>query len=203
MPLMPKPFAVLQHLVDRAGQLVTQDQLLDGHLARYVRATGSIAALHPRNPPRARRSGRIAAVRADVPEARLSVHRRGDRRSSDHHIGHSDDAGTGPAAGTLVGRASALADLRRYLAQTLTGRRHVIFVVGEPGIGKTSLADAFQRAQRRAWTACPWRWRAGSRSRASAARSRTIRCSKRSVSSPAVRSARSSSTHWRHTRRPG
>jgi len=29
MSLMPKPFSILQYLVERAGQLVTQDELLN------------------------------------------------------------------------------------------------------------------------------------------------------------------------------
>jgi DNA-binding winged helix-turn-helix (wHTH) protein/tetratricopeptide (TPR) repeat protein len=143
VPLMPKPFAVLQHLVDRAGRLVTQDQLL--------------AAIWPDTfvqPEVLRRY--ILEVRralddqAGSPRFVQTFPKRGYQfiaevidHSSDSHVGHSDD--TEPETGKLVGRASALADLRRYLAQTLVGRRHVIFVVGEPGIGKTSLADAFQR----------------------------------------------------------
>jgi DNA-binding winged helix-turn-helix (wHTH) protein/tetratricopeptide (TPR) repeat protein len=161
VPLMPKPFAVLQHLVDRAGRLVTQDQLL--------------AAIWPDTfvqPEVLRRY--ILEVRralddqAGSPRFVQTFPKRGYQfiaevidRSSDNHVVLSDNAvvhgaGAGAVASTadaaaeaeaakLVGRGSALADLRRYLGQMLTGRRHVIFVVGEPGIGKTSLADAFQR----------------------------------------------------------
>jgi DNA-binding winged helix-turn-helix (wHTH) protein/tetratricopeptide (TPR) repeat protein len=149
VPLMPKPFAVLQHLVDRAGQLVTQDQLLEAIwpdtfvqpevLRRYI--------LEVR---------RALDDRAEAPRFVQTFPKRGYQfiaevidRSADQAIGHSDGAqangtGAGPGTGKLVGRASALSDLRRYLAQALAGRRHVIFVVGEPGIGKTSLADAFE-----------------------------------------------------------
>ena len=35
--------------------------------------------------------------------------------------------------------------MHRYLTTALGGRRQVVFVVGEPGIGKTSLVDAFER----------------------------------------------------------
>jgi DNA-binding winged helix-turn-helix (wHTH) protein/tetratricopeptide (TPR) repeat protein len=141
VPLMPKPFAVLQHLVDRAGRLVTQDQLL--------------AAIWPDTfvqPEVLRRY--ILEVRralddqAGSPRFVQTFPKRGYQfiaevidHSSDNHIVHSDDA----EVGKLVGRANALADLRRHLAQALTGRRQVIFLVGEPGIGKTSLTDAFQR----------------------------------------------------------
>jgi predicted ATPase/DNA-binding winged helix-turn-helix (wHTH) protein len=143
VPLMPKPFAVLQHLVDRAGQLVTQDQLLEAIwpdtfvqpevLRRYI--------LEVR---------RALDDQAGSPRFVQTFPKRGyqfiaevNDHSADKHIGHSDDGRA--EAGKLVGRARALADLRGYFAQALAGRRHVIFVVGESGIGKTSVADAFQR----------------------------------------------------------
>ena len=43
----------------------------------------------------------------------------------------------------LVGRAVELADLARAFDQARSGRRQLVFVTGEPGIGKSSLADAF------------------------------------------------------------
>ena len=145
VPLMPKPFAVLQHLVDRAGQLVTQDQLLEAIwpdtfvqpevLRRYI--------LEVR---------RALDDQAGSPRFVQTFPKRGYQfiaevidHSSRNHIGHADDGGDGTGIGKLVGRASALADLRRHLEYAQAGRRQVLFVVGEPGIGKTSVADAFQR----------------------------------------------------------
>jgi DNA-binding winged helix-turn-helix (wHTH) protein/tetratricopeptide (TPR) repeat protein len=155
VPLMPKPFAVLQHLVERAGQLVTQDELLEAIwpdtfvqpevLRRYI--------LEVR---------RALDDQAGSPRFVQTFPKRGYQfiadvldHSSGNHTGHSHDAsvevgtgtGTGPGTGTatLVGRATACADLRRYREHALAGRRQVIFVVGEPGIGKTSVADAFER----------------------------------------------------------
>ena len=155
MPLMPKPFAVLQHLVDRAGQLVTQDQLLEAIwpdtfvqpevLRRYI--------LEVR---------RALDDQAGSPRFVQTFPKRGYQFIAeviDHSSGTSHRpfgrCGDGAVTGKLVGRASALADLRRYLDADARGRRHVIFVVGEPGIGKTSLMDAFQRLSAR--------WRALSR----------------------------------------
>src|SRR5262249_55200994 len=45
----------------------------------------------------------------------------------------------------IVGRESELAQLQRWLEKALQGERQVIFVTGEPGIGKTTLVDAFLR----------------------------------------------------------
>jgi len=47
------------------------------------------------------------------------------------------------AAPLLVGRETELALLRAELRRALAGDRRVVFVSGEPGIGKTTLLDAF------------------------------------------------------------
>src|SRR6185503_2975508 len=48
-----------------------------------------------------------------------------------------------PAPARLVGRAAGLSALARAFERTRSGRRQLVFVTGEPGIGKSSLADAF------------------------------------------------------------
>jgi hypothetical protein len=47
--------------------------------------------------------------------------------------------------GRLVGRARALGELRDGLERALRDQRQMVFITGEPGIGKTALADEFQR----------------------------------------------------------
>ena len=47
--------------------------------------------------------------------------------------------------GKLVGRNEPLTELRKQLEKALTGERQVVFITGEPGIGKTALVDEFQR----------------------------------------------------------
>ncbi len=51
-----------------------------------------------------------------------------------------------PTSATMVGRTAELARLQNRLAQTTTGGQHTIFVGGEPGIGKTTLAREMARA---------------------------------------------------------
>jgi DNA-binding winged helix-turn-helix (wHTH) protein/predicted ATPase len=43
----------------------------------------------------------------------------------------------------MVGRLTELAALDKHLRQAMAGQVQVVFVVGEPGIGKTTLLDAF------------------------------------------------------------
>jgi predicted ATPase/DNA-binding winged helix-turn-helix (wHTH) protein len=139
VPLMPKPFAVLQYLVEHAGRLVTHDQLLaaiwpDTYvqpevLRRYILDIRRALGDHP-----------------EAPQFVQTFPKRGYQ-----FIAPVVDDGVPPALDSLpgwtrlVGRASPLNELDRHLRAASTGRREMVFVVGEPGIGKTSLVDAFQR----------------------------------------------------------
>jgi DNA-binding winged helix-turn-helix (wHTH) protein len=139
--LPPKTFAVLQYLAENAGRLVTQDELLkavwgpiavgDGLLRGYIRdlrqALGDdavnprfIATLPRRGfrflPKVIEDSGADAAARADISVAAA--------RSTN-----------------LIGRDKELANLHRLFSSALGGKRQVVFIAGEAGIGKTALRD--------------------------------------------------------------
>lgn len=43
----------------------------------------------------------------------------------------------------IVGRAAEVAYLEHCLAAALSGERQVVFVSGEPGIGKTTIVETF------------------------------------------------------------
>jgi len=140
--LKPKAFGILKYLVDHAGRLVTQDELLDAvwpdtqvqpevlkrHMLDIRHELGDDAK-RPRFIETLARRGYqfIAPVR----EATASS---------------AEPAATAvPVQTSLVGRDQALGELRGYLARTIAGHRQIVFVTGEPGIGKTSLVDEFQR----------------------------------------------------------
>jgi DNA-binding winged helix-turn-helix (wHTH) protein/tetratricopeptide (TPR) repeat protein len=138
--IMPKPFAVLRYLVENAGRLVTQDELLEAVwpdayvqpevLRRYI--------LEIR---------RVLGDDANTPSFIETLPKRGYRFIADVTIEGGIRLSEVVTAGTrLVGRDASMAELDVYLKNALRGRRQVVFVVGEPGIGKTSLVDAFQRA---------------------------------------------------------
>jgi DNA-binding winged helix-turn-helix (wHTH) protein len=138
--LTPKGFDVLRYLVEHAGRLVTQDEILSAlwpqsyvqpevlkhHVLEVRRALGD----DPRNPrfieTMPRRGYRFIAPVSAAPE----THRTAEAK---------------PAQGRLVGRDAVLADLRDGLGKALRGQRQIVFVTGEPGIGKTALVDEFQR----------------------------------------------------------
>jgi DNA-binding winged helix-turn-helix (wHTH) protein/tetratricopeptide (TPR) repeat protein len=138
--LTPKAFAVLRYLVEHAGQLVTQEELL--------------AAVWPETyiKPEVLKSRifEIRGVLGDRPKTPRFIEtlpRRGYR-----FIAAVCDTPPAPPAepvqpddGRLVGRARALGALRECLHRSLRRQRQMVFLTGEPGIGKTALVDAFQQ----------------------------------------------------------
>ena len=141
--LRPKAFQVLQHLVDHPGRLVTRDELLDAVWPEVAVApetlTQVIAELR-----------RALGDNARHPLLIETVHRRGFRfvagvQSSGGRKGIPTRPAPGPPRNgrSLVGREAELARLDQLLLEARTGRRQIIFVTGEPGIGKTSLIRTF------------------------------------------------------------
>src|SRR5262245_1406101 len=134
--LRPKTFAVLRHLVENAGRLVTKDELLD---TVWRRTAVSDTVL--KSCVRELRSALCDDVGA--PRYIETVHRRG-YRFRDAAL-NRPIAASSPrrAAPSIVGRSAELAALRGWLDEADRGERRLVFVTGEPGIGKTALVDAF------------------------------------------------------------
>lgn len=136
----PKAFAVLEHLVERAGRLVTHQELLE--------AVWPDSVVEPQAVKK-----RILDVRnalGDRPKNSMfieTVPKRGYRFIAPV----SEPTASGPpvsvraAQGTLVGRDRALTELHGGLQQATRGERQIVFITGEAGIGKTALADEFRR----------------------------------------------------------
>jgi DNA-binding winged helix-turn-helix (wHTH) protein/tetratricopeptide (TPR) repeat protein len=136
--LTPRAFAVLRYLVEHPGRLVAHDELMDALwpdtyvqpevLRKYILEIRKVLGDQAAKPffietlPK-RGYQFIAPVRGEgsaiLPD--LDSHR----------------------AGKLVGRQAALAQLDLHLKKALRGRRQLVFVTGEAGIGKTTLIDAF------------------------------------------------------------
>src|SRR5258708_2811513 len=140
IPLAPKVFAVLTYLVEHPGRLVTQDELLEAIwpetyvqpevLRTYILELRKILGDRPKEslfiatfPKRGYQF--VAPVREDGPGSVPDT---------------SSDAQARP-----VGRQSELARMEGHLEKALQGRRQVIWITGEAGIGKTTLIDAFQQ----------------------------------------------------------
>src|SRR2546427_11038162 len=136
--LAPKAFDVLRYLVEHPGRLVAHDELLE--------------ALWPKTyvQPEVLKS-HIAAIRAVLgDDARMpmfieTLSRRGYRFIAPVTEGASaSGAAASRPAKVLVGRDDARAQLHQCLERMSSkGERQIVFVTGEPGIGKTAVADAF------------------------------------------------------------
>ena len=162
--LAPKPFEVLCCLVERSGQLVTKDELLDAVWSDLHVSEASLTVA-------------MNAVRAALGDDRSAprfietVTRRGYRFIASVTAIRSAGSERFPkeepsASGSLadqrrawrVGRAVSLEILESVLQRVLAGRRQVVFVTGEAGIGKTTFVQmAMERMEQcgaRAWARC-------------------------------------------------
>jgi DNA-binding winged helix-turn-helix (wHTH) protein/predicted ATPase len=152
VPLRPKTFAVLRCLVEQAGRLVTKEELLkavwpgirvsDGILKGYIRDLRDILGDDSQRPrfietvPRRghRFIGQVVS-REQVSGVRSPASK---VRSSQSLIPNTQHL-----TPVFVGREGELAKLHSLFEKTLAGERQIVFVTGEPGIGKTTLVETF------------------------------------------------------------
>jgi predicted ATPase/DNA-binding winged helix-turn-helix (wHTH) protein len=150
LTLRPRAFAVLRYLSEHPGQLVTKDEVIQAVWMDTVVTDDALVAcvLELRK-----------ALQDDAQRPRYieTVHRRGYRFIGQVVSGQSSVVSPPPApllrpqlatgnwqlTTNLIGRESELAQLHQWLEKTLRGERQLIFVTGEPGIGKTTLVKAF------------------------------------------------------------
>jgi DNA-binding winged helix-turn-helix (wHTH) protein len=137
--LRPKTFAVLRHLVQRSGALVTKDELLDAVWADTAVTENTLA----------QSIGELRRVLKDdatPPRFIETVHYRGFRSvapvGSEMRAPGSESAAS-PSNPFAVGRAAELHRLEEVLSKAQCGKRQLVLVTGEPGIGKTTLIQTF------------------------------------------------------------
>jgi predicted ATPase len=138
--LTPKAFDVLRYLAEHAGRLVTPDELLEAlwpdiyvnpeGLRRYIQEIRKVLGDRPDQPAFIQTLPKrgyqfIAPVVEESTAKPLDIPAEAPRK--------------------IVGRAVAFAELDRCLGKALRGQRQIVFITGEPGIGKTALVDEFQR----------------------------------------------------------
>lgn len=150
IPLRAKTLAVLRYLIEHAGRLVTREELV-----KTVWPDISGAEQGPKRCILELRAALDDTARS--PQFIETVGRRGYRfiaslsttspvSSAEFRVLSSPPQPTpSPQSLTppLVGRETELAQLHYWLEKALSGERQVVFVAGEPGIGKTSLVETF------------------------------------------------------------
>ena len=140
--LPPTPFAVLCALARKRGSLLSTDALLDevwGH--QFVSDSVLRTAI----------SELRTALEDDARQPRFiqTVSRRGYRFIADAtdvavpRAGSSVPAFQPPNDASFVGRGEPLSRLARAWERACTGRREIVWVAGEAGVGKTSLIEHF------------------------------------------------------------
>jgi DNA-binding winged helix-turn-helix (wHTH) protein/tetratricopeptide (TPR) repeat protein len=138
--LTPKAFSVLTYLVNHPGRLVTHDELLNAVWSRRV--------VEPQT------------VKKHIVEVRTAL---GDRPKNSVFIETLPKRGyqfiapvsesitpepiqLGRAApSAFVGRVAALEELNDAWQHAAGGERQIVFITGEPGIGKSALAEVFRQ----------------------------------------------------------
>jgi DNA-binding winged helix-turn-helix (wHTH) protein/tetratricopeptide (TPR) repeat protein len=148
--LRRKPFAILKYFVQNPRRLITHEEIVEAVWGK-IAMSESLIRTHVRD----LRQG----LGEDIIE---TVVGRGYRLLAD--VQHVDDDATvapaprggEPTAQALIGRGSELEVLEGALRSARGGTRSVVFASGDPGVGKTTLIDAFvesARAQGKLWVA--------------------------------------------------
>src|SRR5215467_1358300 len=140
VPLTPKAFDVLRYLVEHPRRLVTQDELLE--------------ALWPEtyvNPELIKKYilgiRKVLGDQHDNPVYIETLPKRGYQfiaAVTDQEVDEQLDLPS-DIVSKMVGRAGPLSELQAAFKKAVRGQRQIIFVAGEPGIGKTTLVDSFHR----------------------------------------------------------
>ena len=137
--LAPKAFDVLRYLVENADRLVTQEEILE--------------ALWPEtyvNPEVVKKYvlsiRKVLGDQTDKPAFIATFPRRGYRFIApilDETENLPKAAGSISTQTGILGREDELSQLHNWLNQALGGDRQTVFITGEPGIGKTTIVQAF------------------------------------------------------------
>jgi len=148
LPLTPKAFATLRYLVEHAGDLVTKDELWQAVWPNVIVTDAALTVC-------------VSEIRkalgdsAKNPQYVETMYRRGYRfiapvkiqpgRRSAPHVTTLGSQLTELPPPTFVGREAELELLQKWLGKAARGERQIVFVTGEPGIGKTTTVETFLR----------------------------------------------------------
>jgi DNA-binding winged helix-turn-helix (wHTH) protein/tetratricopeptide (TPR) repeat protein len=136
--LRRKAFAILRHLTAHPQRLVSQEELTDAVWGK-IAMSDSLLRTHVADVRRAIGEGVVETVVGRgyrFLSAVETVKPEPEPQAAEH-------VATRIAPPHLVGRSSEISILRQAFEAALNRKRQMVFVTGDPGIGKTTLVDAF------------------------------------------------------------
>lgn len=139
--LRRKTFEVLRYLVDHPGQLVTKSTLLDT-IWGEVAVSDSMPAICVSE------LRKVLGDDARAPHFIETIPGRGYRfiapvTTAPESVAAAKARSIPAADPLIVGRQHELAQIHRWFSNVTRGNRNVVFVWGEPGIGKTTFVRTF------------------------------------------------------------
>ncbi len=145
--LTPKVFDTLLYLVEHRGRVVEKDEILSALWPGRIVEEGNISQTVFTLRKALRAEGEQTQCIETVPgrgyrfiaNVGVAIHPSPEQRAGAMSLAVSDGAASRP--GWCVGREAPLDALERALQRAVAGRRQIIFVTGEAGIGKTTLVD--------------------------------------------------------------
>jgi DNA-binding winged helix-turn-helix (wHTH) protein/predicted ATPase len=146
----PKSLSLLQHLVQRAGEIVTKEQIF---LAIWRDTAVSDSAL----------TSCIQELRhvlkddARQPKFVETMHRRGYRFIAQVFTDKTTPLSQSsllpvPHSGPIFGRGDTLSEMYKSWLRAYQGSRQLMFVSGEAGLGKTTILSAFLKSLKGSFT---------------------------------------------------
>lgn len=161
LELQPRPLALLRYLATHPGRLISKKELLEAVWTDTIVSKTTLKVC-------VRTVREVLGEDAAAPRYIETVGREGYRFIAEVQGierlgvgGLREDAETTltpgpstPSPVSVVGREAELIELHRSLESTLRGRRRVVFVTGEAGIGKTTLVERFSNRLRADDAAC-------------------------------------------------
>jgi predicted ATPase len=135
LKLRRKPFAILRFLTENPLRLVTQEEVVEAVWGR-IAMSESLLRTHLSEVRRVLGEGSIETVVGRGYRLLFEVEAQKPATTQPH-------VEALPIAASLVGRTAEMYVLQQVFDTALRQRRQMVFISGDPGIGKTALTDAF------------------------------------------------------------
>jgi len=137
--LRRKQFVILRYLTTHPQRLVTQEELVEAVWGKNIAISESLLRTHMSQVRRAVGDGVLATVVGRGYRFLLAV----ETEPLEPKAQVFNHVATHRLPPSIVGRGIEIDALREVFDAAVDGKRQMVFVMGAPGIGKTTVVDAF------------------------------------------------------------